>query len=144
MQIAFTKLELVMMIDFNIYQYLHNEKTKEDVIESLKIVASIVDENELLSFYIEVALSILENTFNDVIAKMLLQHDNRNGEAYQVWEKLLQNRYNGLSDANVLQTIYDALLMYVYQLADGDVTHVAEAMENIDTIITKLERDTVK
>jgi len=127
MQIAFTKLELVMMIDFNIYQYLHNEKTKEDVIESLKIVASIVDENELLSFYIEVALSILENTFNDVIAKMLLQ-----------------NRYNGLSDANVLQTIYDALLMYVYQLADGDVTHVAEAMENIDTIITKLERDTVK
>jgi hypothetical protein len=41
MRIALTELEVNLMMSFNIYQYIHKEKSKDDVLEAITIVQSI-------------------------------------------------------------------------------------------------------
>jgi hypothetical protein len=120
---------------------LHKEKSKDDVLEAITIVQSIIKSDKPLYQYALIAHAILSGTFKDDFIDMMMEQE-PHAQEFKTCEKVLLDYQSGVkTDNDLLETLYTQLITLAFYQADGNKALVLEAMENIEAIQEKLNQE---
>lgn len=134
MRIAFTELELTLLMSFNLYQCINEEKSKDEVIEAITIIQNTIKNDTPLYYYGSITKNILSGKFKDQLMDLMMDQD-PTSENFRTCQKLLLGYQVGTTtDKSHLEALYKMLIELSVHQTNGNETLIIEAMENIDTI----------
>ena len=134
MRIAFTELELTLLMGFNLHQCINEEKSKDEVIEAITIIQNTIKNDTPLYYYGSIAQNILSGKFKDQLMDLMMEQE-PTSENFRTCQKLLLGYQGGTTtDKSNLEALYTLLIDLAYYQSNGNKTAIIEATENIDTI----------
>ena len=134
MRIAFTELELTLLMGFNLYQCIHEEKSKDEALEAITIIQDKIQSDTPLYQYALIAQNILSGKFKDYLMDLMINQE-PNSKDFRTCQKLLLGYQSGVAtDKGNLEALYKMLIELSVHQTNGNKALVIEAMENIDTI----------
>lgn len=134
MRIAFTELELTLLMGFNLYQCIHEEKSKDEVVEAITIIQDKIKSDTPLYYYGSIAQNILSGKFKDQLMDLMMEQE-PNSENFRTCQKLLLGYQVGTTtDKSHLEALYTLLIDLACYQSNGNKEAIIEATENIDTI----------
>lgn len=134
MRIAFTELELTLLTGFNIYNYLNEEKSKDEAMEAITIIQDKIKHDTPLYHYVSIIQSVLDGTHKDQLMDLMMEQE-PNSKDFRTCQKLLLGYQVGrTTDKSHLEALYKMLIELSVHQTKGNEALIIEAMENIDTI----------
>ena len=134
MRIALTELELTLLMGFNLYQCIHEEKSKDEALEAITIIQNTIKSDTPLYYYGSIAQNILGGKFKDQLMDLMMDQD-PTSEEFRTCQKLLLGYQAGTTtDKSNIEALYTLLIDLACHQSNGNKEAIIEAMENIDTI----------
>ena len=134
MRIAFTELEMTLLMGFNLYQYINEEKSKDEALEAITIIQDKIESDTPLYQYALVAQSVLNGKLKDHLMNLMMNQE-PNSANFRTCQKLLLGYQSGVTtDKGNIEALYKMLIELSVHQTNGDEALIIEAMENIDTI----------
>lgn len=140
MRIAFTELELTLLMGFNLYQCIHEEKSKDEALEAITIIQDKIKSDTPLYYYGSIAQNILSGKFKDQLMDLMMEQE-PNSENFRTCQKLLLGYQVGTTtDKSHLEALYTLLIDLACYQSNSNKALVIEAMDNIEALQDMLIR----
>ncbi|CAE11035.1 hypothetical protein [Wolinella succinogenes] len=134
MCISFTELELTLLASFNVYQFLNEQESKEELKEAVKILIGATLKDTPINSLLMVVNSILGGTFIKDLTGLLLDYEQESEDFKTCAGVILDYHSKTLTDKKLLQAMYKSFMELAHSQTDGNEALVLEAMENIEAL----------